>query len=124
MNIIGAHSIIYSADADADRKFLRDVIGLPYVDAHDGWLIFGLPPSEVAVHPWKKNNVHEFYLLCDDIKEFVMDMKGKGVRCTRISKESYGLTTEVALPGGGAIGVYEPLHPRPKPPRVNRRVRS
>jgi len=118
LKIIGTHSIIYSTDAEADRAFLRDVIGLPYVDAHDGWLIFGLPPSELAVHPWHRNGLQEFYLLCDDVKAFVQAMRRRGIKCTRIKKESYGITTELTLPGGGALGVYQPLHSRPNQPRT------
>ena len=70
--ITGAHSIIYSTDPEADGAFLKDVIGFPHVDAGGGWLIFGLPPSEVAVHPSEKNNIHEFYLMCDDIEGFAI----------------------------------------------------
>ena len=79
--IIGAHSIIYSTNPDADRAFLRDVLELPNVDVGHGWLIFGLPPAEVAVHPFDKNDVHEFYLMCDDIAALVADMKTRGVVC-------------------------------------------
>jgi len=111
--IVGAHSIIYTKNAEADRAFFRDVLNFPYVDAHDGWLIFGLPPSEVAFHPWGKNNVHEFYLMCDDLKEFVAKMRRRGLKCSRIKKHSFGLMTELRLPGGGGLGIYQPTHPRP-----------
>ena len=79
--IIGAHSIVYSTDPEADRGFLRDVLKLPCVDVGGGWLIFGLPPAEIAVHPADKNDVYEFYLMCDDIEAFVSDMRKRGVAC-------------------------------------------
>ncbi len=112
--IVGAHSIIYSKDADADRNFLKDVIGLPNVDVGGGWLIFGLPPSEVAFHPSENNDAQEFYLICDDVSAFIAEMSEKDVDCTEIHKEPWGLLTNVALPGGGKLGVYEALHERPK----------
>jgi hypothetical protein len=112
--ITGAHSVLYSTDAEADRAFLRDVLRLPHVDAGEGWLIFGLPPAEVAVHPAEKNDVHEFYLMCDDVASFVAEMKERGVACGAIQNMGWGRLTRVALPGGGAIGIYEPRHARPK----------
>lgn len=111
--INGAHAIIYSNDADKDRAFLRDVIGLGYVDVGHGWLIFGLPPSELAVHPAEGNDVHELYLMCDDIEAFVDEMKAQGVACDEIADQGWGLLTRVTLPGGGKLGVYEPRHERP-----------
>jgi catechol 2,3-dioxygenase-like lactoylglutathione lyase family enzyme len=111
--ITGAHSIIYSKNADADRAFLRDVLGLPNVDAGGGWLIFGLPPAEVAVHPADKNDVHEFFLLCDDIQAFVQAMDLRGVNCGPVQTQSWGALTHLTLPGGGRIGVYQPRHARP-----------
>ncbi len=111
--IVGAHSIIYSKDPDADRAFLKDVIGLQNVDVGGGWLIFGLPPSEVAFHPSKDNDVHEFYLICDDVQAFIAEMSDKDVDCSEIHNESWGLLTHVTLPGGGKLGVYEALHERP-----------
>ena len=113
--IIGAHSIIYSTNPDADRAFLRDVLGLPHVDVGDGWLIFGLPPAEVAVHPADKNGVHEFYLMCDDIEAFVAEMKERDVACGPVQDRGWGLLSELSLPGGGKLGVYEPRHARPEP---------
>jgi len=112
--ITGAHSIIYSAKADADRAFFRDVLGLTHVDVGGGWLIFGLPPAEVAVHPSDTNDKHELYLMCDDIEAFVANMKGRGVACAPVTNQGWGLLTEVTLPGGGSIGVYQPRHARPK----------
>jgi hypothetical protein len=118
--ITGAHSIIYSTDAGADRDFLRDVLGLRGVDAGGGWLIFGLPPAEVAVHPGDGNDQHELYLLCDDVAAFVAAMQAKGVACDPVSEQRWGLLTAVTLPGGGKLGVYEPRHARPKPTPATR----
>jgi hypothetical protein len=113
--ITGAHSIIYSKDAEADRVFLRDVLKLTHVDVGQGWLIFGLPPSEVAVHPSKENGVHEFYFICKDVNAFVTEMKNAGIECTPLQNQGWGVLTQVTLPGGGKIGVYEPRHARPEP---------
>jgi hypothetical protein len=113
--ITGAHSILYSANADADRAFLRDVLGFPYVDVGDGWLIFSLPPSEVAVHPDQSSGRHELYLMCDDAAAFVAQMQAKRIPVAPIADRGWGLVTEITLPGGGKIGVYEPRHARPKP---------
>jgi hypothetical protein len=111
--INGAHSIIYSQNPEADKAFLRDVLRLKNVDVGHGWLIFGLPPSELAVHPAEKNDIHEFYLMCDDIKSFVAEMESHKIACSPISDQRWGLLTQITLPGGGKLGVYEPRHPRP-----------
>jgi hypothetical protein len=111
--IIGAHSIVYSKNPVADRQFLRDVLKFPSVDVGEGWLIFGLPPSEVAVHPSEKNDVHEFYLMCADVEAFVAAMKKSNVSCGPVMNRGWGLLTEVKLPGGGKLGVYQPRHARP-----------
>ena len=113
--IIGAHSIIYSKDSEADRAFLKDVLQLPNVDVGHGWLIFGLPPAEVAVHPSDENDVHEFYLMCDDIEAFIAEMKKNKMLCGPVHNQGWGLLTQVVLPGGGKLGVYQPRHARPKP---------
>jgi hypothetical protein len=113
--IIGAHSIIYSKAPQADRVFLQDVLELPSVDVGDGWLIFGLPPAEVAVHPSDENDVHELYLMCDDVEAFVEAMSKRTIRCSPVQNQGWGLLTHVMLPGGGKIGVYQPRHARPKP---------
>ena len=122
--IIGEHSILYSTNPEADRAFLRDVLGLRGVDVGDGWLIFGLPPAEVAVHPSDENDVHEFYLMCDDVEAFVAEMKRRGVACGPVQSPGWGLLTRVTLPGGGELGVYEPRHARPRAMDVARRAKK
>src|SRR5262245_36546814 len=112
--ITGAHSIIYSRNPEADRAFLRDVLGLPNVDVGGGWLIFGLPPAEVAVHP-SDENVHELFLMCDDVGAFIAAMKDRGIVCGPVQNPRWGMLTEVMLPGGGKLGVYQPRHARPEP---------
>lgn len=111
--LIGAHSIIYSRDAEADRVFFRDVLRMPHVDVHGGWLIFGLPPAELAVHPAEENDHHEFYLICDDIEAFIAEMRERNVPCSEIHAQPWGLLTQITLPGGGKLGVYQPRHARP-----------
>jgi hypothetical protein len=113
--IIGAHSIIYSKAPQADRVFLQTVLELPSVDVGEGWLIFGLPPAEVAVHPSDENDVHELYLMCDDVEAFVEAMGQRNIRCSPVQNQGWGLLTHVMLPGGGKVGVYQPRHARPKP---------
>jgi hypothetical protein len=112
--IIGAHSIIYSTNPDGDRAFIRDVLKFPSVDVGGGWLIFGLPPAEVAVHPSDKNDVHEFYLMCDDVNGFIAEMEKRGVACYPVQNEGWGLLTQVTLPSGGKLGIYQPRHARPE----------
>jgi hypothetical protein len=112
--ITGAHSIIYSKNPEADRAFLRDVLRLPNVDVGDGWLIFGLPPAEVAVHPSRKNDIHEFYLMCDNVEGFIAEMKKHKLSCSPAQNMGWGVLTQLTLPGGGKLGVYSPRHARPK----------
>jgi hypothetical protein len=116
--ITGSHAIIYSAQPEADRAFLRDVLNLPHVDVGHGWLIFGLPSSEVAVHPVDAAEPspprHELYLLCDDADRFVAALRERGVTCSAISEQRWGRVTMITLPGGGVIGAYEPRHARPE----------
>jgi hypothetical protein len=112
--ITGAHSIIYRKNAEADRRFRRDVLKLTNVDVGHGWLIFGLPPTEVAVHPCDENNVHEFYFMCENIKTFVAEMKEHQIACDPVRDQGYGLFTQLTLPGGGKLGVYQPRHARPE----------
>jgi catechol 2,3-dioxygenase-like lactoylglutathione lyase family enzyme len=112
--ITGAHAIVYSRDADADRAFFRDVLGFPSVDAGGGWLIFALPPAELAAHPADAGGRHELYLMCDEIEATVADLQAKGVEFTApVSDEGFGLLTSLKLPGGGELGLYEPRHPIP-----------
>jgi len=111
--LTGAHAIIYSSNADADRAFFRDVLKLKNVDGGGGWLIFALPPAEVAVHPAAENGGHELYLMCDDVAAFVSEMRQRGVPCSAVTDQRWGLLTEVTLPGGGKLGVYQPRHARP-----------
>jgi hypothetical protein len=113
VTLIGAHSIIYSKDAEADRAFLRDVLELPNVDVGEGWLIFGLPPAELAVHPGDENDYHEFYLMVDDVKAFIAAMKKRKIKCGKVHDQGWGVLTHVMLPGGGKLGVYQPRHARP-----------
>ncbi len=112
--IIGAHSIISSTNPDADRAFLRDVLGLTHVDVGGGWLIFGLPPAEVAVHPSNENGVHQFYLMCDDVEALIAKLKKSNIDCDPVQNQGWGLLTHVSLPGGGKLGIYEPRHARPR----------
>ncbi len=111
--INGAHVILYSKNADADRKVLRDVLGLPHVDVGDGWLIFGLPPSEVAVHPSDDDESHELYLMCADITQFVSEATKRGLSCSDVMDRGWGVLTQLTLPSGSKIGVYQPRHARP-----------
>ena len=115
--ITGVHSIIYSKNPEADRVFLRDVLRFPNVDVGGGWLIFGLPPGEVAVHPGEENDVHEFYLMCDNVESLIADMKTHNISCTPVRHMDWGSLTQVTLPGGGKLGIYQPRHARP--PAVN-----
>jgi hypothetical protein len=111
--INGAHVIIYSKDADADRAFFRDVLRYPSVDAGHGWLIFALPPAEVAVHPSDENDVHELYLMCDDVNDLIAEMKKQNVTCSPVDEQRWGSITRLTLPGGGKLGIYQAKHPSP-----------
>jgi catechol 2,3-dioxygenase-like lactoylglutathione lyase family enzyme len=113
--IFGAHVIIYTKDADADRAFIRDVLGFSHVDAGGGWLIFGLPPAELAMHPTDGAGSHELYLMCDDVEKFRAEMAGHGVPTGALQEQRWGVITDVALPSGAKLSVYEPRHPRPEP---------
>lgn len=111
--INGAHAIIYSKNPEADRAFLRDVLELPSVDVGDGWLIFGLPPAELAVHPSDSGGKHELYFMCGDIEAFVAALAERDIPCTEVSDHGWGLLSTITLPGGGEISVYQPRHARP-----------
>jgi catechol 2,3-dioxygenase-like lactoylglutathione lyase family enzyme len=119
--ITGTHAIIYAEDAERARAFFRDVLELPYVDAHDGWLIFKLPPPELGVHPagmsgepgtGAPSGHHELYLMCDDIEATVAELTTKGVEFTSpVEAQGFGLLTRLRVPGAGEIGIYQPRHP-------------
>ncbi|RZS36995.1 glyoxalase/bleomycin resistance protein/dioxygenase superfamily protein [Herbihabitans rhizosphaerae] len=110
--IIGAHTIVYASDAEAARAFFRDVLGLSHVDAGDGWLIFKLPPGELAAHPTGGPVQHELYLMCDDVRATVEELTAKGVEFTSgITDAGWGLITTLKVPGAGELGLYEPRHP-------------
>jgi len=108
--ILGAHVIVYSKNADADRAFFRDVLGFNSVDAGHGWLIFALPPAEVALHPSDVAEVHELYLMCDDLKAEMASLAKKNVECSEVQEARWGIITKIRLPGGGDIGLYQPRH--------------
>jgi hypothetical protein len=108
--IFGAHVIVSSLDAEADREFIRDVLGFPSVDAGHGWLIFTLPPAELAVHPAEEVG-QDLYLMCDDLKAEMAALESKGVRCSAVEEARWGSVTRIPLPGGGQIGLYQPSHP-------------
>jgi catechol 2,3-dioxygenase-like lactoylglutathione lyase family enzyme len=122
--LVGAHVVLYSANAETDKAFFRDVLRLSNVDAGDGFLIFGLPPTEVAVHKAYANDKHELYFMCADVEAFIDGMKQHGIACTSIRDEGWGLVTQLTLPGGGRLGVYEPRHARPKPAATGKRRSS
>jgi len=109
--VFGAHVIIYSKDAEADRNFLRDVLGFASVDAGHGWLIFALPPAEVAVHPVEENSRHELYFMCKDLKSEIKTLAAKGIQCSEVQEAGWGSVTNIQLPGGGLVGLYQPKHP-------------
>ncbi|WP_236792651.1 VOC family protein [Amycolatopsis sp. GM8] len=110
--IDGAHVILYSRDAEADREFLRDVLGFPHVDAGGGWLIFKLPPAEAAVHPAGAPS-SELYFMCDDLDVTMAELSGRGVSFAGpVTEERWGRVTRLHLPGGGEVGLYEPRHQR------------
>ena len=109
--ISGAHVVLYTRDAAADRAFLRDVLGFGSVDSGGGWLIFALPPAELGVHPSDANNRHELFLTCDNVRAEIAALERKGVRCSPVHEEQWGWLTTISLPGGGELGLYQPKHP-------------
>ena len=114
--ITGAHAIIFSTEAEQARAFLRHVLGFDSVDAGGGWLIFALPPAELAVHPTDGAPKHELYLMCDDVHATVAELTAKGATFTQpVSDAGFGLMTALQIPGGGELGLYEPRHPSPLP---------
>ncbi len=118
--IAGAHFLLYSKDPEADRAFFKTVLEFPLVDLGDGWLIFALPPAELAVHPGEGEFVQMhaghpmlgglLYLMCDDLSSVIGSLKSKGVACARPVEAEWGISTSVRLPSGGEIGVYQPTH--------------
>ena len=109
--INGAHVILYSTNAEADRSFLRDALGLAGVDAGNGWLIFQLPPAEIAVHPTDGVGKHEFFFMCDDIEQTLADLTAKGVAISQpVSDQGWGLLASIQLPSGAALSIYQPRH--------------
>ena len=109
--IFGAHVVISSTDAEADRAFFADVLGFPSVDAGHGWLIFALPPAELAVHPADDTVSHELYLMCDDLPAEMRSLEEMGVRFSEVEEPRWGSVTKFRLPGGGDVGLYQPKHP-------------
>lgn len=119
--IKGAHFLFYSTNADADRVFLRDVLGFHGVDAGGGWLILGIPPAEMAVHPNETNLAMPhgpipmaaavMYLICDDLDATMSDLASKGVTCGRVGQADWGRFTSMPLPSGSFLGLYQPSHP-------------
>ena len=109
--ISGAHVIVYTKDAEADRAFFRDLLGFKSVDAGHGWLIFALPPGEAAFHPSDKNGPHELFFMCDNLKAEIAALAKKRVNCSAVQEERWGSITRIRLPSGGEIGLYQPKHP-------------
>ncbi len=109
--IFGAHVVIHSTDAAADRAFFRDVLGYAAVDAGHDWLIFALPPAELAVHPTDGGGGHELYLMCDDLPTQIDHLAERGVDCSEVEEARWGSVTKIRLPGGGTVGLYQPRHP-------------
>ncbi len=109
--ISGTHVIVYSKNAEADRAFFRDVLQFASVDAGHGWLIFGLPPAEAAVHPSDESGAQELYFMCDDLKAEMAALAKKNVKCSEVQEARWGSITKMRLPGGGEIGLYQPKHP-------------
>ena len=109
--IFGAHVIVYSMNATADRAFLQEILGLSSVDAGQGWLIFALPPAEVAVHPAEENGRHELYFMSNDLKAEIASLRDKGILCSEVQEARWGSITYIRLPGGGEVGLYQPKHP-------------
>ncbi len=109
----GAHIIIMSTDPDADRAFFRDVLGMNNIDVGGGWLIFALPPGEVAFHPSEESTAHELFLMCDDVEKTIAELNAKGVKTGPVQNERWGRLSDFTLPGGGKVSFYQPLHETP-----------
>ena len=125
--INGAHVVLFTRNAEADRAFFRDVLKFPSVDAGHGWLIFALPPAEAAFHDREEhdgeqpeaneNARHELYLMCDDIAATLSDLKSKKVRVSDVNEQRWGSLATLSLPGGSKLGIYQPKHPKPEQPK-------
>ena len=114
--ITGAHAIVFAEEPDEARAFFADALGLRSVDAGGGWLIFALPPAELACHPTtpEDSGRHELFAMCDDIDATVADLQAKGVEFVApISEAGFGRMTRMRVPGGGELGLYQPTHPSP-----------
>jgi catechol 2,3-dioxygenase-like lactoylglutathione lyase family enzyme len=109
--ISAAHIVVYTKNAEADRAFFRDVLDFESVNAGQGWLIFALPPGEAAFHPSDENGAHELYFICDDLKAEMASLAKKNVKCSEVQESRWGSITKMRLPGGGAVGLYQPRHP-------------
>ncbi len=115
--ITGVHAVVFSQEAEKVRAFFRDVLRLSSVDAGAGWLIFAMPPAELAVHPADESGHHELYLMCDNIDATLAELKGKGVEVAAdVSDQGWGLLAAIRLPDGGELAIYEPRHPSPLRP--------
>jgi catechol 2,3-dioxygenase-like lactoylglutathione lyase family enzyme len=108
--ISGAHVVVYSKNAEADRVFFRDILGFKSVDAGHGWLIFALPPTEAAFHPSEKE-AHELFFMCDDLRTEMAALAKKGVPCSKVEEARWGSYTNLRLPSGGHVRLYQPNHP-------------
>ena len=122
--ITGIHAMFYTKRADELRAFLRDVLELPWVDAGGGWPIFAAPPTDLAVHESDENSGHELYLMCDDIHAVAKRLADRGIQSSGIADRGWGLATELQLPSGDVIGIYEPRHPRPHKTTKRRKMRK
>jgi hypothetical protein len=111
--INGAHVVIYSKDAEADRAALKDALGFAHLDVGLGWLLFRLPDAEAAVHPSDENDRHELFLMCDDLDATMQSLADKGLACEPATSQGWGRATHIRLPGGGRLGLYQPRHERP-----------
>jgi catechol 2,3-dioxygenase-like lactoylglutathione lyase family enzyme len=111
--ISGAHVMIFTRDSEADRAFVRDMLEIPCIDSGGGWLIFKLPPAELGFHEGERNDVHELYLICDDLDATIAALAARGVAAGEVVQASWGRATSIPLPGGGKIGIYEAHHARP-----------
>jgi hypothetical protein len=110
--ITGAHVILFTPEADALRGVFRDALGWGHVDAGNGWLVFALPPAELAVHPSEGSTEHVLYFMCDDIAATIEELRAKGLEVRGEPEDrGWGITTTLVLPGGVEVTLYEPRHP-------------